>query len=79
MIPLLNLSGPCIPGHAQRRDDQHACNLKAFQRQLRDGGQGDDALAETHLEQYGGNGVFDDEARGVFLVVMWLIKHPAHL
>ena len=79
VVPLLNLRGPGVPGHAQRRDHQHAAHLEALQHQFRDGGQGDDALAEAHLEQYGGDGVFDDEVRGVFLVVMWLIKHPAPL
>ena len=79
VVPLLNLRGPGVPGHAQGRDHQHAAHFETLQRQLRNGRQRDDALAQTHLQKHSGNGMFDDEARGVLLIVMGLIKHPAPL
>ena len=75
MIPLVDLRRPCISGDTQRCDDQHLADQKAVQAEVEDGGKRDDALAKAHVQKYSGDGMLQDEVRGIRLVVMCLVFH----
>ena len=75
MIPLVDLRRPCISGDTQRSDDQHLANQKTVEAKVEDGGKRDDALTKTHVEEYSGDWMLQDEVRGIRLVVMRLVFH----
>ena len=75
MIPLVDLRRPCISGDTQRSDDQHLANQEAVEAEVEDGGKRDDALTKTHVEEYSGDWMLQDEVRGIRLVVMRLVFH----
>ena len=70
MIPLVDLCRPCISGDTQRSNDQHLANQEAVEAEVEDGGKRDDALTKTHVEEYSGDWMLQDEVRGINLVVM---------
>ena len=75
MIPLVDFRRPCISCDTQRSDDQHLANQKTVEAKVEDGGKRDDALTKTHVEEYSGDWVLQDEVRGIRLVVMRLVFH----
>ena len=79
VVPLPDLCRPCVPGDAERGNDQDAVDIEAVKHQAVDGGQRDDALAKSHLEQDCRDRVVDDELGCELLIFMWLIFHQAHL
>ena len=75
MIPLVDLRRPCISGNTERCDDQHFANQEAVEAEVEDGGKRDDAFAKAHVEEYSGDGMLQDEVRGIRLIVMRLVFH----
>ena len=75
VIPFLDLRRPCISGDTQRCDDQHLADGEVIQAQIEDGGQRDDAFAQTHVQEYSGDGMLQYEVGGISLVIMRLVFH----
>ena len=75
MIPFLDLRWPCISGNTQRSNNQHLANGEVIQAEIEDGGQRDDTLAQTHVQEYSGDGMLQYEVGGISLVIMRLVFH----
>ena len=75
VVPLPQLGGPSIPRHPERGDDQHLPHQKAVQTQVKEGGEGDDALTKTTIEEDGGGGVHQEEIGRIGLVFMRTVFH----
>ncbi len=79
VIPFLNLGGPCVAGHAERRDYQNTVSLEAVKQQVIQGGQRDARFAEAHIQQDRRDGVILDVTDGIGLVAMGFVFHPEFL
>ena len=75
VIPFLDLRRPGISGDTQRCDDQNLADGEVVQAQIEDGGQCDDAFAQTHVQEYSGDGMLQYEVGGISLVIMRLVFH----
>ena len=56
-------------------DLQHLPDQKAVQAQVIEGGEGDDALSKTAIEEDGGGGVHQEEIGRIGLVFMRTVFH----
>ena len=74
VIPLPDFLRPGIAGHTKRGDDQGPGDFSPVEEFLHRS-QGDDGLAEAHLQQDRGDWVRQDEVCRVFLVIMGFISH----
>ena len=70
LLPLAQLGDPCVPRHAQRRDDQDAAYLEAVVEQMGHGGQGNGRLAQPHVEKHAALRMRLDELHAEALVVV---------
>ena len=75
VVPFLDFRWPCISGNTQRCDHQNLADEETVEAEIENGGQRDDAFAETHVQEHSRHRVVEYEVSGVSLVIMRFVFH----